>query len=197
MDPDLPLIEAIQAGDESALNELIDRHREPLFRFVYRYLRDEKAARDVVQETFVRGFFKAKSYEPRSSVKTWLYAIALNLCRDTGRKLSRRRREVSINAPCPDEQPPLEVADTAPLPDAQAGQQERLALLQQAIEKLPHKLRTALILFALEGKSQREVAEILDTTPKTVEQRVAHARQKLRQMLAGKLRDAPSSVEQD
>lgn len=65
MDPDLPLMEALQAGDDSALNELIDRHREPLFHFVYRYLRDEPVAREVVQETFVRVYFKAKTFAPR------------------------------------------------------------------------------------------------------------------------------------
>ena len=185
MDPDLPLIEALQAGNESALNELIDRHREPLFYFVVRYLRDEAGARDVIQETFVRVFFKAKSFEPRASVKTWIYAIALNLARDEGRKLSKRQRMVSLDAPGPEDRPPMEVADEAPLPDVQAGQRDRYALLQAAIDRLPHKLKSALVLFALEGKSQRETADILGTTPKTVELRVAHARQKLKQALVG------------
>ncbi|MFZ5496524.1 MAG: RNA polymerase sigma factor [Verrucomicrobiota bacterium] len=193
MDPDLPLIEALQAGNDSALNELISRHREPLFHFVYRYLRVEASARDVVQETFVRVYFNARKFAPRSSVKTWLYAIALNLCRDEGRRLARRQREVSVDAPTPEHAPPLELSDSSPLPDAEAGRHEQFALLQAAIERLPHKLRTALVLFSIEGRSQREVAEILDTTPKTVELRVAHARQKLRQMLAGKLREHPAS----
>ena len=68
MDSDLPLIEVIQAGDDSALNELIHRHREPLFHFAFRYLREETAARDVVQETFVRVYFKAGKFTPKSSV---------------------------------------------------------------------------------------------------------------------------------
>ena len=195
MDPDLLLIEALQAGKESALNELINRHREPLFQFVYRYLRDETIARDVVQETFVRVFFKVKKFEPRSSVKTWIYTIALNLSRDEGRKLAKRQREVSVNAPGPGDQPPMELADARPSPDAEAGQHDRFALLQRAIEKLPHKLKSALILFSLEGKSQRESAEILGTTPKTVELRVAHARQKLRDLLAGQLHDVSASDE--
>ena len=185
VDPDLPLIEALQAGNESALNELIDRHREPLFYFVFRYLRDEAGARDVVQETFVRVFFKVKSFEPRASVKTWIYAIALNLARDEGRKLSKRQRMVSLDAPGPEDRPPMEVADEGPLPDVQAGQRDRFALLQAAIDRLPHKLKSALVLFALEGKSQREAADILGTTPKTVELRVAHARQKLKRILDG------------
>jgi RNA polymerase sigma factor (sigma-70 family) len=185
VDPDLPLIEALQAGNESALNELIDRHREPLFYFVFRYLRNEAAARDVVQETFVRVFFKVKSFEPRASVKTWIYTIALNLARDEGRKLSKRQRLVSLDTSGLDDRPPIEVADDASLPNAQAGQQDRFARLQVAIDRLPHKLKSALVLFALEGKSQRESADILGTTPKTIELRVAHARQKLKHALAG------------
>lgn len=186
MDPDLPLIEALQTGNESALNELIDRHREPLLFFVFRYLRDETAARDVVQETFVRVFFKAKTFKPRATVKTWIYAIALNLARDEGRKLSRRRRMVSLDAPGPADRPPYEVEDSAPTPDQQTGQRDRFAFLQIAIEKLPHNLRAALVLFCLEEKSQNEAAEILGTTPKTVEMRVAHARQKLRQLIGSR-----------
>lgn len=183
MDPDLPLIEALQAGNESALNELIDRHRQPLFYFAFRYLRDETAARDVVQETFVRVFFKAKTFEPRATVKTWIYAIALNLIRDEGRRLSKHQRNVSLDAPGPADRPPLEVEDSAPTPDQQTGQKDRFAGLHAAIEKLPHNLKAALVLFCLEGKSQNEAAEILGTTPKTVEMRVAHARQRLRQLL--------------
>lgn len=183
MDPDLPLIEALQAGNESALNELIDRHREPLFYFVFRYLRDETGAREVVQETFVRVFFKAKSFEPRATVKTWIYAIALNLARDEGRKLSKRQRMVSLDAPGPEDRPPMEITDSGPTPDKQAGEQDRFGRLQTAIDRLPHNLKSALVLFCLEQKSQNEVAEILGTTPKTVEMRVAHARQKLRRLL--------------
>lgn len=120
MDADRPLIEALQEGDDSTLNGLMNRHREPLTRFVYRYVHDENLARDVVQETFVRVFFKARSFEPRSLVKTWIYAIALNLCRDQRRRLEKRWREVSLNAPGPGETPPPELPDLGPSPDDQA-----------------------------------------------------------------------------
>lgn len=183
MDPDLPLIEALQAGDDSALDELIHRHREPLYHFVYRYLRDEPVAREVVQETFVKVYFKVNSFEPRSLVKTWIYAIALNLARDQGRKLAKRWREVSLDAPGPGDQQPLELADEGKSPGEDAGQKDRFAALQGAIDKLPHKLKSALVLFAIEGRSQQEAAAILGTTPKTVETRVYHAKEKLRQLL--------------
>lgn len=189
MDPDLSLIEAIQSGDDSALNELIHRHREPLFHFVYRYLRDETAARDVVQETFVRTYFKAKKFEPRATVKTWIYSIAINLCRDQSRRFAKRRREVSLDAPGVNQRPPLELTDPRIAPGEQAGRNDRFAFLQRAIDRLPVLLREALILFSLEGKSQREAADILGITPKTVELRVYHAKSKLRELLRDVLKN--------
>lgn len=194
MDPDLPLIQALQNGDDSALNELMSRHREPLFRFAYRVVRDETSARDVVQETFVRVYFNAPKFKPRATVKTWLYSIALNLSRDHVRRLGKRRGELPLDAegtPTP--------RDKALVSDGGTHRFDEFAVLQRAIDELPPKLRDALILFSLERKTQREAADILGTTPKTVELRVYHAKQKLRDLLksAGHpddlLRDQPSS----
>ncbi len=185
MDPDLPLIEALQAGDDSALNELINRHREPLHRFVFRYLRDETAAADVVQEAFVRVYFKASKFAPKSSVKTWIFAIALNLCRDESRRLRRHRGDVSMDAPLREDGPRLEVADSAPAPSAKAVDADRFSRLQHAIDQLPDKLREVLILFSLEERSQNEISELLGITPKAVETRVYHAKARLRAVLAG------------
>jgi RNA polymerase sigma factor CnrH len=181
LDPDLPLIKALQAGDDSALNELINRHRKALFSFVFRYLRDETVARDVVQETFVRVYFKASRYNPTGLVKTWLYTIALNLARDEARRFAKRNRHVPFD-PSPNDVRP-ELTDSQAAPDERAGQNDEFERLQTAIQQLPEKLRDALVLFALEGKSQQEAAAILGTTAKTVELRVYHAKQKLRDWL--------------
>ena len=187
VDPDLPLIEALQAGDDSALNELIDRHREPLRRFVFRYLRNDAACEDVVQETFVRVYFKAGKFLPKSSVKTWIYAIALNLCRDQFRRLARHRGDISMDAPARGDASRTEVADRAPLPSVLAVDSDRFARLQQAIDELPEKLREAIILCFLEQRSQHEVADILGITPKAVETRVYHAKARLRGALGSVL----------
>lgn len=187
MDPDLPLIQALQAGDDSALNELIDRHRAPLHRFVGRYLRNEAATEDVTEETFVRVYFKAGKFLPKSSVKTWIYAIALNLCRDQFRRLARHRGDFSMDATPPANAPRAEVADRAPPPSARAAESDRFTQLQRAVDALPEKLREALILFSLEERSQHEVAEILGITPKAVETRVYHAKARLRVVLGSVL----------
>ena len=189
MDSDLPLLERLVAGEDLALNELIQRHRDALFAFAFRYLRDESAAHDVVQECFVRLYFKAASFKPQSTVKTWLYTIASNLCRDRLRWLGRRGNSVSLDAPVPhgNGEARPEQADTSPLPSEKTAQADRFATLQQAIDRLPHKLRLAVILCSLEGKTHQEAAHILGTTPKTVELRVYHAKAKLREILADSL----------
>ena len=194
LDPDLSVMRALQAGDDAALNELINRHREPLRHFVYRYLHDEATAGDVVQETFVRVYFKAVKFEPRSTVKTWIYAIAMNLCRDQFRRLAKHRGDVSFDDKPEGHASRVEPVDPSPGPSVQAVQSDRFGFLQRAIDTLPHPLKAALVLFALEGHSQKETAEILGTTPKTVELRVYHAKEKIRQILGARLgKEAQSS----
>lgn len=179
MDPDLPLIQAIQGGDDSALNELINRYREPLFHFAFRLVREESAANDVVQETFVRVYFGAPKFKPRATVKTWMYAIAVNLSRDHVRRGVRRGTEIPLDVqPAP--AAVRDLADTGPAAVESAGQRDEFALLQRGIDALPDALREALVLFSLEGKSQREAADILGTSPKTVELRVYRAKNQLR-----------------
>lgn len=184
MDPDRPLIERLQGGEDLALNELIGRHSEPLFRFAWRYLQDETAARDVVQETFVRVYFKAATYRPRAAVKTWIYSIAINLCRDRSRKLSRDRRNLPMDRPLADDQSIEDLPDALPTPSEASLIKERFGLLERAIGELPPGLRGPLVLCALEGRSHREAAEILGASPKAVELRLYRAKAKLRDAIS-------------
>jgi len=193
VDTDLPLIEAIQSGDETALESLMERHQTALYYFVYRYTGNEHTAREIVQETFVRTYFKAASFRPRSTVKTWLYTIALNLCRDAGRRRSRRPDFVSLGTMGSDGTPGVDIADDAATADEQAARSEELEQLQAAILRLPARLRIPLVLCALEQRSQKEAAEILSTTPKTIELRIYRARRRLARMLgsARVIQDSP------
>jgi RNA polymerase sigma factor (sigma-70 family) len=183
VDTDLPLIEAIQSGDETALETLMERHQTALYYFVLRYTGNEHAAQEVVQETFVKTYFKAASFRPRSTVKTWIYTIALNLCRDAGRRRARRPDFVLLGPMGSDGAPGIDVADDAATADEQAARSEELEQLQAAIDRLPAKLRIPLVLCLLEQRSQKEAAEILSTTPKTIELRICRAKKKLTRML--------------
>ena len=152
---------------------------------MFRYLRNG-GLRGRGAETFVRVYFKAGKFQPKSSVKTWI-AVALNLCRDQFRRLARHRGDVSMDAPVRSDASRVEVADRSPLPSARAAESDRFAQLQRAIDALPEKLREAIILFSLEQRSQHEVADILRITPKAVETRVYHAKARLRAALESEM----------
>lgn len=183
VDADLPLLEAIRTGNEPALESLMERHQAPLFYFVLRYAGDERAAQEIVQETFVRAYFKAGTFRPRSTVKTWLYTIALNLCRDAGRRRSRSPVFVSLDQQASEDRPALDIPDDETAADEKAARSEELSHLREAVDRLPDKLKLPLVLCVLEQRSHKEVAEILATTPKTVELRIYRAKKKLRKML--------------
>ncbi len=184
--PDKTLIQLVVEGREVALNELMRRYKHKLFAFISKYVKDEDAAYDILQETFIRVHFKAESYSPAYKFSTWMYQIAINLCRDWGRK-QKLRQFLSLDAS-------LGNSDSGTLhgmlPDTSGNIEDlselrqQLRVVDQEIEKLPHKLKTALILFALEENSQERCAEILGVTPKTVETRVYRARKILAEKLA-------------
>tara|TARA_R110002124_G_scaffold266813_2_gene433829 strand:- start:19460 stop:20080 length:621 start_codon:yes stop_codon:yes gene_type:complete len=186
------LMLALQNGQDIALGELMKRHKRPLFFFVTRYTRDEDTSYDIIQEAFFRVYNRAETYNPSYRFKTWLYQIALNLCRDYARK-KKLLSVISLDGQGlfgADDQ------DKASLHDVLASDEniesltehrQTLKFLEKQIDKLPDKLKTALILFALEGHSQEECARILGVTPKTIETRVYRARKILTQKLAQNL----------
>jgi RNA polymerase sigma factor (sigma-70 family) len=182
-DPDLDLVRALQAGKDEALEGLMGRRREAIFRFAYRHLLNEADAEDVAQETFVRAYFSIGRFRPSAKVSTWLYRIALNLCRD--RKRSRAERDRSASVPL--ERVPegnLQVGSASSTqPDLQMESRDRVAALEKAIAELPLQWRTPLILTALEGVSQQETGRILGLSAKAVEMRVYRARRLLLEKL--------------
>jgi len=183
---DKELISLVCEGHESALTEVMRRYKHKLFAFICRYVKDEDTVYDIVQETFIRVHFKADSYNPSYKFSTWLYQIAINLCRDYGRK-QKVRQCFSLDSPTNGEEegsyhdiisdPNSNIEDLTDL-------RQNLATLDLEIQKLPYKLKTALILFAIEENSQEECAEILGVSIKTIESRVYRARKILLEKIA-------------
>ena len=182
------IILALQSGQDKALDELMRRYKQPLFHFVTRYTRDEDTSYDIVQETFFRVYNKAETFNPAYKFKTWLYQIALNLCRDYSRK-KKLQSFISLDTwKSDDEDGSLHnILASAENIESLTEHRQTLKLLENQIDELPHKLKTALILFALEDHSQEECARILGITPKTVEMRVYRARKVLLQNLSKKI----------
>lgn len=187
-DPDLDLVVALQGGDDTALDELIERHQEPIFGFIYRHVFNEADARELTQEVFVRAYFGVAKFRPDAKFATWLYRIALNLCRDHAR--SRRTRQAAVTDSLSIESPQglvaeREIVSDGRTPSEQALIDEKMVALRRGLASLPHKLRTALIMTAVEQRSHKECAEVLNTTAKSVEKRIYRARRILSEWMTG------------
>lgn len=175
----------LAAGHDAALNDLMERHAPRLFHYLIRQLRDESEAEDLAQESFVRVFQHRQKFNPQYRFVTWLYTIATNLARTQQRRQSRHP-QVSLEAESEftdgslKDRLPAETADVA----EHLETAERKTAVRDAIAGLPEELREPLILAEYEEMSQREIAEILQCTPKAVEMRLYHARQQLRRSLA-------------
>jgi len=187
MDPDYSAIQRIQTGDEQALVELMTRYKEAIFRLAWRYTWNEQDAAEIAEETFVRAYFKAGSFKPKAKVKTWLFTIAANLCRDLLRRRKKEQYHVSIDAPLnPNDS--RDYKDTLSNKEADAREsaeaREQMTIINEAILALPHKLKFPFVFCSLEGNSYDECANVLKTSRKTVETRIYRARLRLRQQLA-------------
>jgi RNA polymerase sigma-70 factor (ECF subfamily) len=175
----------LAGGHGAALNELMGRHAEKLFRYLLRSLQDENDASDLAQETFVRVYQNRSKFNPSQKFTTWLYAIASNLVRDRYRWRSRHP-QVSLDAENELTEGSLgdNLRASLPSPDEQIETEERSAAVRAAIATLPEDLRQPLILAVYQELPQAEIAAILKCSVKAVETRIYRARQQLRSRLA-------------
>lgn len=177
-------MERLVAGQDAALNDLMERHATGVFHFLYRMLGNEDDANDLAQETFVRVYRARKTYCAEHRFSTWLFTIAANLARNQLRWRSRHQH-VSLEAEL--ETHSERLGDALPAqtttPHQQADARERAEAVRMAAQRLPADLREAIVLCEWEDVSINEAAAILKTTPKAVESRCYRARQLLRERL--------------
>ena len=180
-DPDLALVRALQAGEERALNTLIDRHHEGLYRFVFRHISNEDEAIELTQKAFVRAYFNIQKFRPTAKFVTWLYHIALNLCRDYARSPAYRHlsRTISTDVSVEENEGQRPLISNQLGPDKQTQDREKLRAVVKAISELPQDIKNPLILTALEGRSYADTGELLGISPKAVEMKVYRARKLL------------------
>ncbi len=168
-------IRAAQAGDMAAFEWIVQQHEERLFGFCCRWLRCVEDAREVCQDAFLRAWQALPEFEGRAKLSTWLYQIALNLCRDRAKTRAARQRDSTI-ALEDVEQPPLCPQQT---PSASAELNSEMQKLERGLAVLPEKLRDVLMLTTMEGLSHEECAQVMNCSTRGVEGRVYRARQML------------------
>jgi RNA polymerase sigma-70 factor (ECF subfamily) len=179
---DRELIRRCQAGDVSAFEPLVEKYQQRVWRLAYQILRDREEAWDVAQEAFVRAFSSLSSFRGQSAFYTWLFRITVNVATDRHRSRGARGRALGTEVVGEDE---LErtALDEEARPDDVAMQSEDRARIDRALDSLPPKARTIIILSDIEGLSYREIATVLDCPMGTVMSRLHNARKRLRDLL--------------
>ncbi len=172
------------SGDAAAFEQIVRRYANMVFGLAARLVGPAEAE-DVVQETFLRAWRGLENFRGESSLKTWLYAIALNRARARHGTLARLKG--LIHRPV-QERDPFAIMDDAPDPDATPEQnallREQRRRLRAAVAGLPEEFRAAVILRDLEGLSYEDVAAVLKVPVGTVRSRLARGRALLKEQLS-------------
>jgi RNA polymerase sigma-70 factor (ECF subfamily) len=185
---DEDLLLAVRGGNVESLGVLVARWEGPLFRFVSRLVDRPDDARDVCQETFLRILRKSGAFRDGARFSTWMYQIALNLCRDQARRRKRwGHLVVASTSASSDDGAPREAraphsAETHP--GAAMELRERQSAVKRALARLPHDQREILLLKEYEGLKFREIALVLGVPESTVKSRMYSALDTMRVSLA-------------
>ena len=158
-------------GEQSAFSELVCIHAQGVRNVIYRMYGDAQIAEDAAQETFIQAWLHLPSYRPQTSLRNWLYRIAVNAATDMLRKEKRI---------LPNSLEDMQLRDPQPGPEAVTFQGEQTALVKKAILSLPDACRAVLVLREYEGLSYQEIADTLNIPVGTVMSRLNYARKLLR-----------------
>ena len=177
-DTETSLIEQAQHGDRNAYGELVRRHYQGVVLVVTRMCGDAGLAEDAAQEAFLRAWVNLPTFQPRGSLRNWIYRIAINAAVD----VLRHKPEETLE----DEQAGR-MKDQATGPEAALIEKEQAASIQQAVKSLPEAARAVLVLREFGGLSYREISGVLDVPVGTVMSRLNYARNRLREVLSSEM----------
>ena len=172
------IVHRAKNGERNAFSELVCIHAQGVRNVIYRMCGDAQIAEDAAQETFIQAWLHLSSYRPQTSLRNWLYRIAINAALD----MLRKEKRILPNA-----LEDLQLSDPLPGPETVFSQGERTALVQKAVLSLPDASRAVLVLREYEGMSYHEIADALDIPVGTVMSRLNYARKLLKEKLAPKL----------
>ena len=188
------LVTALSQGAEDAYEILIQRYQQPVYSLVCRLMNDPGDAPDIVQEVFLKVFRNIGAFRGNSSLKTWIYRIAVNEAYNHRRWFCRhQRQEVALGSEEGTPNYAGGMTDPGRSPFEQAADHETRALVEQALEKLNPKFRAAVVLRDIEDLSYEDIATVLDVSLGTVKSRIMRGREALRKILEGRL-DLETSV---
>ena len=192
---DAALVAGLRRAEEGAYESLIRLYEQPIYNLVSRLLDDPVDSADVVQEVFLKVFRKVAGFRGKSSLKTWIYRIAVNEARNYKRWFGRHRRQEVGLEPAPGET--FGYQDWLPDPGRDPYEtvlnHETREMIEAALQEVSPAYRAALVLREVEGLSYEDVAEILEISLGTVKSRILRGREALRRQLEVRL-ERPSAM---
>lgn len=186
MHADSDLIARCQRADASAFDDVVARYKNKIYFYLFRMTGNAEDAEDLTQEVFVRAFTNIRKFRAKSSLSTWLFSIAGNIAIDRFRKTRKTSAlNVSLDAPLQhgEQEASRDIADMSMAPDVLLGRKDLANHIDASLASLPPKLRSAVILFDVEGMSYDEVAAVEGIPLGTVKSRIFNARVALREKL--------------
>jgi RNA polymerase sigma-70 factor, ECF subfamily len=173
------LVRRIQARDEMAFREIVERYQTKVFSIIYGILRNHNDAEDIAQQVFSKVYFSIKNFDSRSSLLTWIYKITVNECYDYLRKKRVRKLVYESDFSTEDAQR-LEssepAVDSAPPIDKRLAQRD---LVVKLLAKVSQEDRNLILLKEVEGHSVEELAAMTGLNENTIKVKLFRARQKL------------------
>jgi RNA polymerase sigma-70 factor (ECF subfamily) len=173
------LVKRVQARDEMAFREIVERYQSKVFSIIYGILRNRNDAEDIAQQVFAKIYFSIKNFDFRSSLLTWIYKITVNECYDYLRK--KRVRKLVYESDFSEEDA-LRMEASEPAVDAQTPIDTRLAqrdLIVKLLSKLSEEDRSLMLLKEVEGHSVEELAQMTGLNENTIKVKLFRTRQKL------------------
>lgn len=177
-DPDVQLMLAFRAGDDSALSDLYRRWAGPLLRYLERMVKERATAEELLQESFIRVHQAKDRYEPEARFSTWLFRIGRNLALNE-LDLARRRKphfSTDVEKSEDDSRPQLTLVSKTPSAESVYEARRTRELVESFLSELPERQRSALWLSAVEGNSYAEIAEVLESSTQSVKALIHRAR---------------------
>lgn len=195
------IVAELKAGSETAYAWLIGEFQQPVYGLVYRIVNDPSDAADTTQEVFLKVFRGMKHFHGESSLKTWIYRIALHEAANRRRWWFRHKAKETSIEPAETETPgvgehemQIALTDHADSPFENVAHREVQARVEKELSKVPEPYRTTLILRDLEEMSYEEIAEVLEISLGTVKSRLTRGREALRQRLAAYVREVGNEL---
>jgi RNA polymerase sigma-70 factor (ECF subfamily) len=179
---DEELIFSFQAGNVDAYTEIVNRYKDRLTNFIFRYVGNRDECEDIVQDTFVKVYISKHLYKEIAKFSTWIYTIAINLAKTKAIK-KQKYKVFSLSDAYDDEDKDFDIRDEANLPDTDANATIQNKFIQKALDSIKEEYRKLVILRDVEDFSYEEICDMTGLPMGTVKSRINRGREKLQKLL--------------